>query len=254
MENSIKVVYVDVDELKPADYNPRKFTKKQYEELKKSIERFGLVDPLIVNFAPGRKNIIIGGHFRWRVAKDLGIRKVPVVYVNIPDIEKEKELNLRLNKNLGSWDWDKFRELFKENLIKEDLLSDVGFDVYEIAKVKDEPVIYTRKFITPVYKPIGKKVGVKDLYDDSIAKELIREIEEADIDEELKRFLIIASYRHVRFNYGNIAEFYAQLKDDRVKELFKKNALVIIDVDSAIERGWVKLVKEIINQVKDEYE
>jgi ParB/RepB/Spo0J family partition protein len=252
--DSINVVYVDINELKPADYNPRKFSKKQFNELKESISKFGLVDPFIVNYAENRRNVIIGGHFRWQVAKELGIKKVPVVYVNIPDIEKEKELNLRLNKNLGSWDWDKFKNLFKENLISEELLKGIGFDIYEIAKIEDKPVFYTKKYTTPVYQPVGKKVIIKDLYDDSKANELIEEIEKSKIEPELKKFLKIASYRHVYFNYGNIAEFYAQLKDEKIKELFKKNALVIIDIDDAIEKGWVKMVKEIINEVENEYE
>ena len=76
MDKNIKVVYVNIDELKESEYNPRQATEKEYKELKKSIERFGFVDPLIVNSAGNRKNIIIGGHFRYRVAKDMGIKEV----------------------------------------------------------------------------------------------------------------------------------------------------------------------------------
>ena len=122
MDKNIKVVYVNINELKESEYNPRQATKKEYDDLKKSIERFGFVDPLIVNSAANRKNIIIGGHFRYRVAKDMGIKEVPVVYVNVPDIEKEKELNLRLNKNTGEWDF-KLLANFDEKL-----LLDVGFE------------------------------------------------------------------------------------------------------------------------------
>ena len=122
MNKNIKVVYVNIDELKESEYNPRQATEKEYKELKKSIERFGFVDPLIVNSAGNRKNIIIGGHFRYRVAKQMGIKEVPVVYVNVPDLEKEKELNLRLNKNTGEWDF-KLLANFDEKL-----LLDVGFE------------------------------------------------------------------------------------------------------------------------------
>ena len=102
----MEITEVEINELKPSEYNPRQATKEEWKNLADSIKNFGLVDPIIVNSAENRKNIIIGGHFRVKVAKDLGITKVPVVYIDIPDIEKEKELNLRLNKNLGSWDWD----------------------------------------------------------------------------------------------------------------------------------------------------
>lgn len=122
----IQTVEVPINELIPADYNPRKHDDAATEQLKQSILRFGLVDPVISNSSPERKNIIIGGHFRWEVAKELGYETVPVVYVDIPDLEKEKELNLRLNKNTGEFDWDllaKFDESF---------LSDVGFSTDEL--------------------------------------------------------------------------------------------------------------------------
>ncbi len=59
---------------------------------RKHVERFGCVDPLIVNAAPERKNIVIVGHFRLSVAKKLGIDRVPVVYATIPDLEREKKI------------------------------------------------------------------------------------------------------------------------------------------------------------------
>lgn len=125
MQN-LQIVQVDVKDLNPAAYNPRKWDKEKTEQLMESIQHFGLVDPIIVNSAENRNNIVIGGHFRLHVAKKLGYKTVPVVYVNIPDLEKEKELNLRLNKNTGDWDFD----LLKGFDI--DLLSDVGFESFEL--------------------------------------------------------------------------------------------------------------------------
>jgi hypothetical protein len=122
----LRIEYVKIDELKPAEYNPRKASKKQVEDVRKSIERFGLVDPLIVNNAENRKNVVIGGHLRLKVAKDMGYKEVPCVYVNIPDIEKEKELNIRLNKNTGDFDYDLLANF------DEDLLKDVGFTEKEL--------------------------------------------------------------------------------------------------------------------------
>ncbi|MGA2911448.1 MAG: DNA methyltransferase [Candidatus Levyibacteriota bacterium] len=123
--------YLPVSELNPAPYNPRKWDQKAIEDLTESIKRFGIVDPIIVNSAPGRKNIVVGGHFRLKVTKDLGFKEIPVVFVNIPEIEKEKELNLRLNKNLGDWDMDLLAE-FDENF-----LSDVGFSSEELDEIFD---------------------------------------------------------------------------------------------------------------------
>jgi ParB-like chromosome segregation protein Spo0J len=132
MSEKLEIVEVDIALLKPSEYNPRQATDKEYSDLKTSIENFGLVDPIICNNAPARKNIVIGGHFRLRIARDLGFKVVPVVYVNIPDIEREKELNLRLNKNSGSWDYDLLANF------DEEMLSDVGFTGSEIGFFDEE--------------------------------------------------------------------------------------------------------------------
>lgn len=102
----LQIVYVPIDSLIPADYNPREATEAQVFQLKENISKFGFVDPVIVNSAPGRNNIIIGGHFRVRVAKQMGYTQVPAVFLNIPAIELEKELNVRLNKNTGQFNLD----------------------------------------------------------------------------------------------------------------------------------------------------
>lgn len=122
----MNIEIIPISELKSASYNPRKWDEKSLNDIKESIKKFGLVDPIIVNSAPARKNIIIGGHLRCRVAKELNIKEVPVVYVNIPEIEREKELNLRLNRNIGEWDY----ELLKD--FDMDLLMDIGFDNEEL--------------------------------------------------------------------------------------------------------------------------
>ena len=129
VQERLNVVYVPVCELRSAEYNPRKWNAAAEAQLSESIKRYGIVDPLLVNNAPKRRNIVIGGHFRLSVIKKLGIKEVPVVYINIPDIEKEKELNIRLNKNTGEFDLNllsKFDEAF---------LSDTGFGSEELDDV-----------------------------------------------------------------------------------------------------------------------
>lgn len=126
MQNHLSIINVNINSLKPAAYNPRKWSEDTIKQLTESIKTFGLVDPILVNEADNRKNVVIGGHFRLKVAKDLGYEEVPVVYINISDINKEKELNLRLNKNLGEWDYDLLKE-FDSNL-----LDGIGFSSEEL--------------------------------------------------------------------------------------------------------------------------
>ena len=125
----MEIKQVNIKELKPAEYNPRKWSEKAISDLKQSISTFGIVDPIIVNSSPKRKNIVIGGHFRLHVAKLLDYKDVPVVYVDIQDEKKERELNLRLNKNSGDWDF----ELLKS--FDEEILKDVGFESDDLDKI-----------------------------------------------------------------------------------------------------------------------
>lgn len=162
MSKDIAIVAVPVSSLKPATYNPRTWNKEQEEALTESITRFGLVDPIIVNGAKDRKNVVIGGHFRLHVAKGLGYTEVPVVYVNIPEIEREKELNLRLNKNTGSFDFKLLAEFDKA------FLTDVGFSSEEmdtIFAVENTPEQFDLK--KELEKLDIKKVNVKkgDVYE-----------------------------------------------------------------------------------------
>ncbi len=131
-KNKIKIEYIPITKLKASSYNPRKIDQKSFDQLVESIKHFDLIDPIIVNGSPNRKNIVIGGHMRLRAAKHLGRETMPVVYVNISDIEEEKELNIRLNKNTGDWDY----ELLKSFDL--DLLTDVGFDKIDLARFWDD--------------------------------------------------------------------------------------------------------------------
>ena len=127
------VEYYKPNQLIMAEYNPRQLTKEQHFQLKDSIQRFGFVDPLIVNKNKERKNILVGGHQRLRIAKELGIDKIPCVEVDL-NIDQEKELNIRLNKNVGEWDYDSLANYFDVGE-----LMDWGFTDDELQFYEEEP-------------------------------------------------------------------------------------------------------------------
>jgi len=137
-KNNINIVYVSVSELKPAEYNPRQWNRETANQLTESIQKFGFVDPVIVNSADNRKNIVIGGHFRLEVAKKLGYKKAPVVYVNIHEINKEKELNIRLNKNTGEWDWNLLANFDETFLASTGFSSEELDDIFQIDETVEE--------------------------------------------------------------------------------------------------------------------
>jgi ParB-like chromosome segregation protein Spo0J len=130
----IEITYLPLDDLTPADYNPRVDLKDgdtEFEKLKKSIKKFGFIDPIIYNT---RTNRIVGGHQRWKAAKSLGLEKVPVVHVDLPE-EQEKVLNIGLNKISGDFDEEKLGQLLADLEMGEigtELMELTGFDDYEI--------------------------------------------------------------------------------------------------------------------------
>lgn len=91
-----------ISDLKHAPYNPRKSNEKQEANLKKSLEKFGVVEPIVFNKQTG---YIVGGHFRVRELKKLGYKEVECVIVDLNE-DDEKELNIRLNANTGEWAWE----------------------------------------------------------------------------------------------------------------------------------------------------
>jgi len=123
-------------DLLPADYNPRKDLKPgdaEYEKLKRSIEQFGYVEPVIWNKTTGR---VVGGHQRLKVLIDMGISEVECVVVEMPE-DKEKALNIALNKISGDWDKDKLALLIADLQGADFDVSLTGFDPAELDDLLD---------------------------------------------------------------------------------------------------------------------
>ena len=118
-------------ELLPADYNPRKDLKPgdaEYEKLKRSLEQFGYVEPVIWNKTTGR---VVGGHQRLKVLMDLGESEIDCVVVELSE-DKEKALNIALNKISGEWDKDKLALLITDLQGADFDVSLTGFDTSEL--------------------------------------------------------------------------------------------------------------------------
>jgi DNA modification methylase len=126
----MKIVETTLSDLIFAEYNPRSLKEQQFKQIEDSITRFGIVDPIIVNSNKDRKNIIIGGHQRVKVALKMGIDTVPCHYINLTR-DKERELNVRLNKNTGDWDWEILAGAFDAEELTEWGFSEDEFDFPE---------------------------------------------------------------------------------------------------------------------------
>lgn len=147
---------IAVDKLKAAEYNPRKDLQpgdEEFEKLKRSIEEFGYVEPVIWNKRTGN---VVGGHQRLKVLKHLGHTEVDCVILDI-DLQKEKALNIALNKISGDWDDTLLTALLKD-------LSDsgfdttlTGFDMTEVSELFDDESDIVEDVVPEVEQEEGKK-------------------------------------------------------------------------------------------------
>lgn len=130
----MEIKKVSINEINDAKYNPRKDlqpTDPEYVKLKKSIEHYGYVEPIILNVNDGR-NVVVGGHQRLKVLKDLGYTSVECVIVKLSDSE-EKALNIALNKINGDWDAEKLEDLLRDISLDDDFdIELTGFGLDEV--------------------------------------------------------------------------------------------------------------------------
>ena len=131
----MNIIKVKLQDLVYAEYNPRKELTPEdpeYQKIKRSIQEFGYVDPIIIN----SDNTIIGGHQRATVLKDLGYDEIEAVVVDL-DKTKEKALNIALNKITGEWDMQKLAEVMAE--LENELDATItGFDEEQIQGLIDQ--------------------------------------------------------------------------------------------------------------------
>ncbi len=109
----MQIQRVPVSKIKPAPYNPRVDLQPgdpKYESLKRGIEQFGCVEPLVWNARSGN---LVGGHQRFKILQEQGAKEVDVSVVDLPE-EQEKALNIALNKLDGEWDDAKLAALLDE--------------------------------------------------------------------------------------------------------------------------------------------
>lgn len=228
-----------IDKVTPYENNPRANTDAVVPTAN-SIRDFGWQQPIVVD----RDGVIIIGHTRLKAAKYLHLNTVPVVVADL-DENKSKALRLADNKTgeLASWDNDllegELAAIFSLDM------ADYGFGGVALDDTLIEDDTYTMKVDVPHYEITGVEPNVGQLVDTDKAEQLEKDIDKAKIPDDLKKFLKAAATRHYKFDYAAIAEYYAHADKD-VQKLMEDSALVIIDFDDAISKGYVKLSDRIM--------
>lgn len=233
----MNIVELNINDLIPYENNPRR-NDEAVQYVANSIKEFGFKVPIVID----KEHVIIAGHTRYKASKQLGLEKVPCIIADDLTDEQIKAFRLADNKTNEFAEWD--IDLLDDEL--DDILSinmeDFGF--MDIEKDLHDDT-YTDEVNIPQYDVTGESVTLRQCYDTLWSEELIEEIKQSNVSEDEKKFLIEASKRHIKFNYRNIAEYYAQASPE-MQKLMEKSALVIIDVDDAIKNGYAKLSDSLV--------
>jgi hypothetical protein len=248
--DTMKIVQKPVDTLIPYINNSRTHSDSQVAQIAASIKEFGWTNPILVD----GENGIIAGHGRLMAARKLGYIEVPTIELKDLTETQRKAYIIADNKLALNADWD--NEILALELAE---LGDMGFDLDitgfaadEIAELlspedDEDDSKYSKKIDAPVYEPTGDCPPILELYDKTKYEELTAKIYQEDsIDSEIKDFLLAAAARHIRFDFEQIAEFYAHAPPD-IQQLMEDSALVIVDFEKAIAGGYVKLSQVIGN-------
>jgi hypothetical protein len=219
-----------LSELKPAPYNPRKSNEKQEAHLKASLEKFGVVEPIIFNKQTG---YIVGGHFRVRELKKLGYKEIDCVIVDLNE-QDEKELNIRLNANTGDWDFEELAEW-------DEPLEEWGLDVPK-DKDKSEEDLFDIEI--PFYRPSEIKPDINELANINKTNDLKTKIDLLDCEDGLKEILKNRASFFTDFNFQKIADFYAK-SDKETKCLFEDLGMVILAPKEALKKGFIEMSENI---------
>jgi hypothetical protein len=242
-----------LDAIEEFQGNLKKRTKKDIENIIASIEKYGFSFPFYIWINEGR-NKCLDGHGRIKALSEMrrkgtDLPLFPVVYVEAADEAEAKQKLLRLNSQYGTMTIESVMEFIGQMDINTEEINLPGIS-FEEEEEKEEP--YTRKIITPTYEPKNEAPPLRELGDITKCQELIGRINASNVSEEEKEFLRIAASRHIVFNYQKVADYYAQAPKE-VQALMEDSALVIIDFERAIEKGYVILTKDIIGQYSEDY-
>ena len=232
-------------EAAPADLvgNPRNWRthpQAQRDALAGVLDEVGWVQDVIVN---KRTGYLVDGHARVAVAAQRGEASVPVVYVDLSEDEERLILaTLDPLSAMAEADDDALSDLLAAVTAEDGALAAL------VESLAPEPATpeaeYTQKIVSPIYEPTGAKPTVSELYDRSVTDALLAEIAEADLADDLRALLVSAAGRHTVIRFDRIANYYAHAAPD-VQRLMEASALVIIDADQAIERGFMRLSDDV---------
>ena len=255
--SEIQIVYKNVEDLKPYDKNPRQ-NDEAVKYVAKSIKNYGFKQPIVVD----KDLVIVAGHTRWKAAKQLKMKTVPVIIAT--DLTDEKIAEYRIADNstaaVAEWDFDLLTDILTDltnfnpndyglNIEMPDVVGELGSGGNQGPDTELDTDEYTPVINIPQYEITGDCPDISELFDRKKCDDLSAEIMDSNVSPAEKMFLIEAAHRHTVFNYKKIAEYYAHA-DKEMQGLMEKSALVIIDYDNALKNGYIALSTKLDKIIK----
>jgi hypothetical protein len=241
----MKIETVAISVLQKDPENARKHSKKNIDAIAGSLKKFGQRRPLVV-----WQQFVIAGNGTLDAAQQIGWTEIEIT--RVPEDwthEEARAYAIADNRTSELAEWDDY--LLSNQLIE---LDSVGFDIGEIGFDSLNPFLttntddglgpYIHSAEIPHYEIVGEKPQIENLLDSTKTKKLQEDIEQAQLPDDIRNFLIAASYRHAIFNYKKIAEFYPHA-DEKVQKLFRDSVLVIIDLQDALKKGYAVFLNEL---------
>lgn len=230
--------------------NPRKITKERAKALVESHKQSPEMERLheLIVFPFKGKYVVLSGNHRLRARRELKWKTCWCKVLGGGTSKKKlREYVMKENMQYAQND----EEIIKEAWNLKEL---VGWD-FPIDVMAKNVAEYSRKIESPIYQPTGLVIeDVSTLYDDTEVKEIETLINTADIPDDVRKMLILSAQRFRRFDFSRVAEYYSQCKNEAVRALMERTAMVIVDFNQAIENGFVELADEIRDEYRREYE
>lgn len=255
---------VELSNYKPDDFNANKGTERGHGLLEQSLRNYGAGRSILVD----KSGRIVAGNKTHEVATAIGLKAVEVeVDGDTLVVVRRKDLDIdtpegralavadnRVGEVNLAWDADVLNTMIESGVAIQDFFFDNELAALIPGLPPEESKVekYTKNIAAPTYEPTReKKPAIVELMDETRAIELRDEIDRADISDADKAFLRAAATRHIRFSFKNIAEFYAH-SGPEVQRLMEKSALVIIDLNKAIENGYAVLSEAVSDLIEEE--
>lgn len=239
----LTVERIGIDELHGYEGNAKKHTREQLDAVENSIGEFGFVNPVLAWHNDEGNAEIVAGHARTQAARKLGLKELPVVFLDHLTDAQRRALTLADNQTTMMTGWDETQlaeELAK--LSDEFDMGDFGFDLEDASSALDDR--YSMNVGHVDYEPSDRRHEPWELF--SRPKDYSEEIEELDAPEDIKELCRIRNAWLAEFDFAKIADYYCNQASAGEQRIFEKLALVLLDRDQMIENGFADLVAEIM--------